>query len=80
MLMTFGILALVVVLLLVGGAMLVGARHARDEAGPESQPTDFVAPTRSGGFEWRGTGESTSEFKARVDRDDVERSDEGKTS
>ncbi|MEO8797740.1 MAG: hypothetical protein ABI551_07640 [Polyangiaceae bacterium] len=75
MLMTFGILALVVVLLLLGGAMLVGARHAREEAGPESQPTDFVVPTTSGGFEWRATGESTTEFKARVDRENVERSD-----
>ena len=72
MLMTLGILALVVVLLLVGGAMLVGARHAREEAGPESEPTDFVTPTSSGRFEWRSTGESTGEFKARVDRENAE--------
>ncbi|HEX7666725.1 MAG TPA: hypothetical protein VF407_19490 [Polyangiaceae bacterium] len=73
MLMAFGILALVVILALLAGAMLVGARHAREEAGPESEPTDFVAPTSSGRFEWRSTTESTGEFKARVDRENAER-------
>lgn len=67
MFLALGIAALVVVLVLVGGAMLLGAKQAREENGPESEPTDFVAPTSSGGYAWRGTSESTGEFKARVE-------------
>ena len=68
MFLGLGIIVLVVVLVLIGGAMLVGARHAREENGPESEPTDFVAPTSSGRYAWRGTSESTGEFKARVEQ------------
>ena len=68
MFLGLGIVALVVVIVLLGGAMLVGARHAREENGPESEPTDFVAPTSSGRYAWRGTSESTGEFKARVEK------------
>ena len=71
MFLGLGVVALVVVIVLLGGAMLVGARHAREENGPESEPTDFVAPTSSGGYAWRGTSESTGEFKARVEHENA---------
>ena len=71
MFLGLGVVALVVVIVLLGGAMLVGARHAREENGPESEPTDFVAPTSSGRYAWRGTSESTGEFKARVEHENA---------
>ena len=70
MLLALGFVALVVVLVAVGGAMLVGARQAREEDGPPSKPTDFVTKASSGDYAWRGTSESTGEFKARVDKEE----------
>lgn len=72
MFLGLGVVALVVVIVLLGGAMLIGARHAREENGPESEPTDFVAPTSSGRYAWRGTSESTGEFKARVEQQNAD--------
>jgi hypothetical protein len=69
MLLALGIVALVVVLVAVGGAMLVGARQARQEDGPPSKPTDFVAKSGDGEYAWRGTSESTGEFQARVEKE-----------
>jgi hypothetical protein len=69
MLLALGIVALLVVLGAVGGAMLVGARQARQEDGPPSKPTDFVAKSGSGEYAWRGTSESTGEFQARVEKE-----------
>lgn len=66
MFLALGIIALLFVLIAVGGAMLVGARQARDEDGPQSSPTDFVKKNSDGEYAWRGTSESTGEFQARV--------------
>ena len=48
-----------------------GAREARDEEGPRSAPTDFVAPVSSGRYRWRGADESPEEFRARVKHDEA---------
>ncbi|MEO8876298.1 MAG: hypothetical protein ABI461_11975 [Polyangiaceae bacterium] len=69
MLLVLGIVALLVVLAAVGSAMLIGARQARQEDGPESHPTDFVARAGQGAFAFRTTSESTSEFKARLEKE-----------
>jgi hypothetical protein len=72
MLLALGIVALVVVLVAVGGAMLVGARQARQEDGPPSKPTDFVKKSGTGDYAWRGTSESTGEFQARVEKENAD--------
>jgi hypothetical protein len=69
MFLALGIIALLLVLIAVGGAMLVGARQARDEDGPQSSPTDFVKKSNDGEYAWRGTSESTGEFQARVEEE-----------
>jgi hypothetical protein len=66
MFLALGIIALLVVLIAVGGAMLIGAKQAREEDGPPSKPTDFVKKSGSGEYAWRGTSESTGEFQSRV--------------
>jgi hypothetical protein len=71
MFLALGIVALLIVLIAVGAAMLVGARHAREEDGPKSSPTDFVKKSDDGEYAWRGTSESTGEFQARVREDDA---------
>jgi len=69
MLLALGIVSLLVVLIAVSAAMLMGARQAREEDGPQSQPTDFVARGGQGNFAFRTTSESTGEFKARLEKE-----------
>jgi hypothetical protein len=72
MFLALGIIGLLVVLLAVGGAMLIGARQARQEDGPPSKPTDFVVRSSAGDYAWRGTSESTGEFQARVEKESTD--------
>lgn len=68
MVLVLGVVALIVV---VAGVVLVlslAARQAREDDGPASVPTDFVAPVSSGGYSWRRTDESLEDFQARIAR------------
>ncbi len=73
MFLALGIIALLVVLIAVGGAMLIGAKQARDEDGPPSKPTDFVKKENADEYAFRGASESTGEFQARVEQESGER-------
>ncbi|HEY3816123.1 MAG TPA: hypothetical protein VGL81_03075 [Polyangiaceae bacterium] len=66
MVLVLGIVALGVVIAGVASVLVLAARQAREETGPASVPTDFVAPVSSGGFSWRRTDETLEQFQARV--------------
>ncbi|HEY1692895.1 MAG TPA: hypothetical protein VIY73_18610 [Polyangiaceae bacterium] len=68
MVLVLGIVALVVVIAGVSAALALASRQAREDSGPASVPTDFVAPVSSGGYSWRRTDESLEEFQARIAR------------
>jgi len=69
MVLALGIVALVVVVGGVAAALMLAARQDREDSGPASVPTDFVAPVSSGGFSWRRTDESLEQFQARIARE-----------
>ncbi len=71
MALTMGIIALVVVVVGVIMAVVFAGRQADEEAGPKSQPSDFVAPVSSGGYAWRQTDETPEQFKERVARENA---------
>jgi hypothetical protein len=66
-----GIVALVLVAVGVVVAIVLAGRQADVEAGPKSEPTDFVAPVSSGGFAWRQTDETPEQFRDRVARENA---------
>ncbi|MGH7298044.1 MAG: hypothetical protein ACRELB_24100 [Polyangiaceae bacterium] len=68
MVLALGIVALVVVVVGVVAVILLASRQAREDAGPASVPTDFVAPVSSGGYSFRRTDESLEDFRARIAR------------
>jgi hypothetical protein len=67
-----GIIALVCVVGGVSAVLVLARRQVSEEAGPESLPSDFVAPVSSGGYRWRKTDETPEEFHARVARENAE--------
>jgi hypothetical protein len=68
MVFMLGIVALVVVVAGVVAVILLASRQAREDSGPASVPTDFVAPVSSGGYSFRRTDESLEDFRARIAR------------
>ena len=64
-----GLVALVVLVVGVGLVLVRGAREARDEQGPASRPTDFVAPVSSGRYRWRAADETEEQFREKVRKD-----------
>ena len=68
MVLALGVIALFVVIAGVAAVLLLAARQAREDQGPASVPTDFVAPVSSGGYTFRRTDESVEDFKARIAR------------
>lgn len=68
MVLALGIIALFVVIAGVVAVLGLAARQAREDVGPTSVPTDFVAPVSSGGYSFRRTDESIEDFKARIAR------------
>jgi hypothetical protein len=71
MVLALGIVALVVVVGGVAAALMLAARQDREDSGPASVPTDFVAPVSSGGYSWRRTDESLEQFQARIARENA---------
>jgi hypothetical protein len=69
MALVLGIAALVALVVGVGIVLVVGARQAREEQGPTSHPSDFVAPVSSGGYRFREPDETREQFHTRVARD-----------
>ncbi|WP_394851102.1 hypothetical protein [Pendulispora rubella] len=69
MLFLLGIIALAAVVGAVIAVVVLAGRQAKEEQTPESEPTDFVAPSSDGRFTWRQVDESTAEFKARAARE-----------
>ena len=55
----------------VAAALMLAARQDREDSGPASVPTDFVAPVSSGGYSWRRTDESLEQFQARIARENA---------
>jgi hypothetical protein len=68
MVMWLGVVAIGVVVAAVIVVLVLAGRQAREDAGPESRPSDFVAPVSSGGYAWRRTDETVEEFQSRVAR------------
>jgi hypothetical protein len=66
MALVLGVVALVALVVGVGVVLGLGARQARNEQGPTSEPGDFVAPVSSGQYRWRTADESPEQFHARV--------------
>jgi hypothetical protein len=71
MALALGIFALVIVVIGVVIAIVLAGRQADVEAGPKSEPSDFVAPVSSGGFVFRQTDETPEQFKERVARENA---------
>jgi len=71
MVLALGIVALVVVVGGVAAALMLAARQDREDSGPASVPTDFVAPVSSGGYSWRRTDESLEQFQASIARENA---------
>jgi hypothetical protein len=71
MALALGIFALAIVVVGVVVAIILAGRQADVEAGPKSEPSDFVAPVSSGGFAWRQTDETPEQFKERVARENA---------
>ena len=71
MVLALGIVALVVVVGGVAAALMLAARQDREDSGPASVPTDFVAPVSSGGYSWRRTDDSLEQFQARIARENA---------
>jgi hypothetical protein len=69
MALVLGIAAMVALIVGVGIVLVAGARQAREEQGPTSHPSDFVAPVSSGGYRFRQPDETPEQFHARVARD-----------
>jgi hypothetical protein len=69
MALVLGVVALVALVVGVGLVLVYGARQAREEEGPRSHPSDYVAPVSSGGYRFREPDESTEQFHARVARE-----------
>ncbi|WP_394844109.1 hypothetical protein LZC95_44535 [Pendulispora brunnea] len=69
MLFLLGIIALAAVVGAVVAVVVLAGRQAKEEQSPESEPTDFVAPSSGGRYTWRQVDESTAEFKARAARE-----------
>jgi cytoskeletal protein RodZ len=72
MALVLGVVALVALVVGVAVVLNLGARQARDEQGPTSEPGDFVAPVSSGQFRWRAADETPEQFHARVQREESE--------
>jgi hypothetical protein len=69
-----GIVALVAVVVGVGLVLIVGARQASDAQGPESRPSDYVAPPSggsAGSYRWRRDDETTEQFHERIARENA---------
>jgi hypothetical protein len=71
MLIGVGMLVLFVVVVGAVVAFTMAGRQAMDEAGPPSEPSDFVAPVSSGGYRWRGVDETAEQFKERIARENA---------
>jgi hypothetical protein len=75
MVLLLGVVALVAVVIGVGLVLVVGARQASDARGPESQPTDYVAPPSGGAqgssYRWRRDDETPEQFHERIAREDA---------
>lgn len=74
MVLLLGVVALVAVVVGVGLVLVVGARQATDAQGPESQPTDYVAPPSGGAqgsYRWRRDDETPEQFQERIAREDA---------
>jgi hypothetical protein len=69
MALVLGVVALVALVVGVGLVLVYGARQAREEEGPRSHPSDYVAPVSSGGYRFREPDESPEQFHARVARE-----------
>ena len=72
MALVIGVLALAGLVGAVAVVLRMGAREARDEQGPTSEPGDFVAPVSSGQFRWRAADETTEQFHDRVKREEAD--------
>jgi hypothetical protein len=75
MVLLLGVVALVAVVIGVGLVLVAGARQASDARGPESQPTDYVAPPSGGApgsYRWRRDDETPEQFHERIAREDAE--------
>lgn len=69
MALVLGVAALMALVVGVGIVLVYGARQAREEEGPRSQPGDYVAPVSSGGYRFREPDETPEQFHARVARE-----------